>query len=145
MKIKPGNGTGAPRWRRAFSLLEVMLAIGIFFIAIFAILEMMSSWLNAARALQDSQVDASDLAAQLVVTNRLEEGSESGDFGDLHPGYQWTRDTTLIGTNGLFRVDFRVRSGRKEWPIDPTLSIILWRPDSPLQAGPRGARTSSLR
>ena len=135
----------AGRERRAFSLLEVMLAIGIFFIAIFAILGMMSTWLSAARALQDSQVDASDLAAQLVVTNKLEEGSESGDFGDLHPGYQWTRDTTLIGTNGLFRVDFRVRSGRKQWPIDPTLSIMLWRPESPLQSGPRIAGPSSSR
>src|SRR5688572_14984674 len=95
---------------RAFSLLEVMLAIGIFFIAIFAILGMMSNWLNAARSLQDTQVDASDLAAELSITNRLDEGVESGDFGDLHPGYEWTRETILVGTNGLFRVDFRVRS-----------------------------------
>ena len=122
---------------RAFSLLEVMLAIGIFFIAIFAILGMMSNWLNAARSLQDTQVDASDLAAELSITNRLDEGVESGDFGDLHPGYEWTRETILVGTNGLFRVDFRVRSYRKHWPVEPSLSILLWRPESAVSGAPR--------
>lgn len=120
-----------------FSLLEVMLAIGIFFVAIFAILGMMSSWLNAARTLQETQVDASDLAADLSRTNRLDEGSEMGDFGDLHPGYQWTRDTVLINTNGLFRVDFRIRQSRKEWSVEPNLSILLWRPESPISSSPR--------
>ena len=43
---------------RAFTLLEVMIAAGIFFMAIFAILALVSSNLKNARLIQKSHVDA---------------------------------------------------------------------------------------
>ena len=45
--------------RRAFSLLEVMIAIAIFFLSVFAILSLVSQSLSNARRLQRPQVDAS--------------------------------------------------------------------------------------
>src|SRR5207342_1412722 len=43
---------------RAFSLIEVMIACGIFFMATFAILALVSTTLRNARALQRGDVDA---------------------------------------------------------------------------------------
>ncbi len=122
----------------AFTLLEVMIAITIFFIAIFTILGMTSRSLEAARGLRQSTVDAGSLAANLSLTNRLDEGMESGDFGDLYPDYSWTRSVYEVSTNGLFQADFWVFLNGAGPSTDPTLSILLYRPDSSTRGG--GAR-----
>ena len=69
----------------AFTLLEVMIASGILFMCLFVILQLLSTSLKNARILQRSTVDAGMLAAQLSLTNKLSEGTESGDFGKLNP------------------------------------------------------------
>ena len=117
----------------AFSLLEVMIAMGIFFVAIFGILELTSQSLGAARRLQRNEVDITTLAAQLSLTNRLEEGFESGDFGDLNPDCLWSRTITEVSSNGLFRVDFSLHEptrNRKAPMTERHLSILLYRPGS---------------
>jgi Tfp pilus assembly protein PilV len=117
----------------AFSLLEVMIAMAIFFIAIFAILELTSQNLAAARRLQKIEVDITMLASQLSLTNRLEEGFESGDFGDIRPDVIWSRTITEVSSNGLFQVDFTMHepTGNAKSPlIERNMSILLFRPDS---------------
>ena len=69
--------------RRAFSLLEVMIAVGIFFMAVFAILGLVSSALANARRLQRPLVDASALVSQLSLTNKLVEGIYTVNLGDM--------------------------------------------------------------
>ena len=60
---------------RAFSLLEVMVAVGIFFMAMFTILALVSNSLRSARKLRRVEVDAGMVAAQLLIkTNRFNEG-----------------------------------------------------------------------
>jgi Tfp pilus assembly protein PilV len=118
----------------AFTLLEVVIALAIFFIAVFAILDLTSQCLRSARSLRNTTVNATSLAAELCMTNRLEEGFESGDFGELYPGYTWAREiylAPLSPTNGLFQVDFVVfnNSGRKS-QVESKLSILLYRPES---------------
>src|SRR5712691_7651775 len=80
----------------AFTLLEVMIALGIFFMAMFTILALVSNTLRNARSLQETEVDPGMLAAQLSLTNRITEGSESGDFGDVYRDYTWDRVNTHI-------------------------------------------------
>src|SRR5947209_18797851 len=73
-----------------FTLIEVMIACGIFFMATFAILALLSTTLRNARALQRGDVDAGMAAAQLyqlLKTNRVAELSGSGNFGDAYPDY----------------------------------------------------------
>jgi Tfp pilus assembly protein PilV len=115
--------------RRAFSLLEVMIAIGIFAMAVFVILALVSGALANARRLQRPMVDAAMLASELSITNQLEEGSSSGDFGKAYPGYSWTATVTEAMTNKLFRVDYVVqRSDNKE--VMQTMSVLFFRPQS---------------
>jgi len=125
----------SPQHEEAFTLLEVMIAAGIFFMAIFAILALVSTNLRNARLLQQPQVDAGILLADLVQTNRLTEGSDSGDFGDLYPGYRWTSDIRQVMTNGLFQVDYVVIRPGGGPNSESTMSVLLYRPNSPRGAG----------
>ena len=116
--------------RAAFSLLEVMIAGGIFFMAIFAILDLVSGTLRNARALRRVDVDAGMVAAQVCNTNKLYEGTSSGDFGNLYPDYSWETYTSEVATNHLFQVDIAVRRRGLQQPVDK-MSIFFYAPDSP--------------
>ena len=120
---------GAPRSRAAFSLVEVMVACGIFFMCVFAILAMISSVLRNARLLRRVELDAGMVAAQVSNTNKLYEGSASGDFGKMYPGYSWEADEYEVGTNGLWQVDIVVHRAGLQKPAD-VMSIWLFRPES---------------
>ena len=120
-----------PTRQAAFSLLEVMIAMGIFFVAIFGILDLTSQNLKAARLLQRQEPDITVLAAQLSLTNRLEEGFDSGEFGDTYPDILWSRTITEVSSNGFFRVDFTVHEpthNRRSPVTERHLSILLYRP-----------------
>ena len=119
--------------------MEVMIALTIFFMAIFTILQLTSQNLHNARILQRLPPDLNSLAAELSLTNNLVEGEESGDFGDLYPDFRWRRETYLYGTNGLFQVDFTVFWSIDSRPKESRMSILLYRPDSSIRGG-RGRR-----
>ena len=125
----PGWASRAGNFARAFTLLEVMIALMIFFMAIFAILGTVTRSLGAARSLQQKFPDIDALGAEVIMTlktNKLEEGSIDGDFGDLYPGYTWRRDINLKATNGLFQVDFIIQSSRGRQRVEWTNSILAW-------------------
>lgn len=114
----------------AFTLIEVMLAITIFFMAMFAILGVLTSGVRAASLLRNNGPTAGMVVAQLSATNKLEEGSESGTFEDIpiYKDYRWVSNAREVATNGLFQIDVVV--------VDPNgaqssiLSVLLYRPDS---------------
>jgi len=111
-----------------------MIAAGIFFMAIFAILALVSTNIRNARLLQEQPVDPGMLLADLVQTNKLEEGTDQGDFGDLFPGYTWTSDITQVASNGLFKVEYVVTKPGGGPNSQTSLSALLYRPDSPAGA-----------
>src|SRR5258705_3634364 len=91
------------RTPRAFTLIEVMIACGIFFMATFAILALVSTTLRNARALQRGEVDAGMAAAQVyqtLKTNRQTEVSGSGNFGEAYPDYSYEFATQQYASNG---------------------------------------------
>jgi Tfp pilus assembly protein PilV len=143
-KVQAPNLASNPAHLRccaAFSLLEVMLAVAILFIAMFGVLGLTSQCLRSARSLQMPRVDASSLAAELSLTNRLTEGRASGDFGDIYPGYTWESEVSLASSNGLYQVDFIVFNPGQQ--VESTMSILLYRPGSVIGAvgaGTRGRR-----
>src|SRR5438046_2482943 len=75
-----------PVTHHAFTLLEVIIACSIFFIFAFAILNLVITGIAQAKALRHREPDAGMLAAVLSLTNKLEEGVQSGDFEDLAGG-----------------------------------------------------------
>ena len=136
MKIilrQPSEASQSPnhdsRLRLAFTLIEVMIAIGIFFAATFTILALVSQCLRGARMLsQNTPTPGMALAMSgLCQTNKLEEGFDDGDFGDLYPDYTWQSETIFYASNGLFQVDLGVFHDGKP---DSAMSVLLYRPDS---------------
>ena len=127
------------RWRgrepQAFSLLEVMVAIGIFFMAVFAILGLVSSSLANVRRLQRPIVDAGLVAGELSLTNQLTEGTASGDLGEFlgksYQGYTWTYAVQEVQSNKLFQVDFILQDDSRGRAVVSKTSILLFRPQSP--------------
>ena len=124
------------RATRAFTLIEVMIACGIFFMATFAILALVAGTLRNARSLQRGEVDAGMAAAQAyqtLKTNRMESGSTSGDFGETYRDFTWdaTWDVDLDSgaTNGLLKVDIVVNRRGLRTPVDTT-TIWVFAPDA---------------
>ena len=146
LKNGPRASTEPMRRRRglpAFTLLEVLVACTIFFMVAFAVLELVTRSLAAARSLQQREPDAGVLAAVLSLTNQLVEGTESGDFEDTYPGlyrdYTWSREVIEVSSNSLFRVDFAVYSNsRKRGPTESRMSVLMYRPGSPPGSATKG-------
>ena len=123
------------RKHSGFSLLEVMIALGIFFIALFTILGLISQLLRNARAFQNKRsVDAGMVQAYfLSVTNRVTEGLESGEFSDLaefngqYHDFGWEKETTFFASNGLWQVDYRVINHRLG-TVESSISTLYFDP-----------------
>jgi hypothetical protein len=121
--------------RAGFSLIEVMVAIAIFFAGLFAILGLVSGSLEGARHLERPLLDASVVASQISLTNKLVEGSSSGDLGELlgsaYSGCEWSADVLEVQSNKLFGVDIVLRGQERNKPVESKMTILLFRPQSP--------------
>ncbi len=127
----------SPQRRRAFSLLEVMIAIAIFCVSAFAILGLISSSLNNVRRLQRPLVDAGPVLARYAATNILVEGSYRGNLGDpellgkAYRDYNWAAEIVEVGSNHLYSVECVIQPAYGSREIISDMTTILYKPHSP--------------
>ena len=131
---------------RAFTLAEVLIAVGIFVVAIFAILQLVNQGLELVRVMQQQRPDMGALAAKTLVelpepdgtlatglTEPMDEdfgGNGGGEF-TLYPDARWQRDImSLDATNGLYQatvtVEEQVGGGEN---TEYQLRFLMFRPD----------------
>ena len=123
---------------RAFTLIEVMIATTIFFMAMFSILGVLCAGIHAAGILRNSGPTPGMAAGYYFVTNQIQEGQDAGDFDDIagYNGWRWQSEAVEVATNGLYKMDFVV--------LDPhgnqgsTLQVLIYNP------GPPGSRHMGL-
>jgi prepilin-type N-terminal cleavage/methylation domain-containing protein len=136
VKLNPTSNERAQTLREsAFTLIEVVVASAVLAIALMGILAICANGLRISRALQQTHVDAGTVAAwtytMASMTNRLEEGSDSGDFSemvdDLYPDAHWDRMITPVGSNGLYRVDILVHYMVEKKPLESQLSMYIYK------------------
>jgi Tfp pilus assembly protein PilV len=113
-----GEQNGATASRRAFTLLEVMIAVGILFMCLFAVLALTSNSLASARKLQQHRtIDTGTVAGlvyvQLMNTNQVTEGRVDIDLDEMFPGCKSDVELTQIASNGLCQVDFLVERNQR--------------------------------
>lgn len=135
--------SGLRRGGVAFTLLEVMIAMALFFMAIFAILGLVAQNLQIARSLSLGDIDLGTVAVELSLqslTNRdMTEGTVSGDFGETYPGASWSANLFLVSSNagglrsrmnpgGLFQADITILWPRNNIMKEKHASILLYRP-----------------
>ena len=112
----------------AFTLIEVMIALGIFFMAVFTILALVTNILRNARGLQRPQVDAGLAAAIYVNTNKFSVGDVSGNLDESLPDYSYEVATDEFATNGLLQalVVLNRRGGRQ---APDKIDILVFDPN----------------
>ena len=119
----------------AFTLIEVMIALGIFFMAVFTILALVSGILRNARGLQRPQVDAGLAAALYVNTNRFFVGNEAHDLDESLPDFSYEVNTDEFATNGLLIAEVVLNRRGSHFPPDK-ISILVFDPNF-RSTGPR--------
>ena len=121
----------------AFSLLEVMIAIAIFFVAAFAILGLVSQSLDNMRRLEKPSVDASPVLARYAATNSLVEGTYQGSLGDPellgkdYRDFNYVVDVEEVRTNHLYSVRCIVTTVNGKRQIVSDMRTVLYKPHSP--------------
>ena len=141
MKLKPNNRRLGSKF--GFTILEVMIALAIFFACVFGILALVSQSLRQARALRAVNMDARSAIAMLSLTNRLEEGPVPMEikmgFEKENPGFIIDGEIYEVETNGLFRVDFTVAgasSGFLKTAVTVNNSVLLYRQPAQTRTSP---------
>lgn len=121
-------------YQGGFTLLEVMVACAVFFMVAFAILELVTQGLVAAKAIQKREPDPGIILASISLSNTLEEGSMSGTYEDIapgmYPGHQWDAEIVEVGSNGLFRVTVMTHNEKRRTQNPVLIQTLLWRPNS---------------
>ena len=128
--------------QRAFTLLEVILACALFFMFAFAVLQLVTRGLNAARAIQVHDPDAALILGPFSTNKTFEVGSQSGDFEELYPGvypgYIWTMDVSqpFGETNPLYQVTVVVTGNvGKRRATESIMSVLMYGADSNIRPG----------
>ncbi len=116
--------------------MEVMIAIGVFCIGVFAILDVVASVLHGARLLDKPMVDSGVVASEIAQTNSIvDQTSGFGDLseflGDPYKGYAYAYTINEIESNRLYQADIAVTSDAPGKPVISKISILLFRPQSP--------------
>lgn len=142
MNLKVPSLTARPaalrqvRAAAAFTLMEVMIAIGVFCIGVFAILGLVANVLHGARLFEKPMVDAGAVAGEIAQSNALVEVQfASGDLSDFlgtqYKGYTYNYGIAEVQSNKLFEVDLALQSDAPGKPVVSKMSILLYRPLSP--------------
>ena len=130
-----GRGLPALPRRGGFTLIEVMFAVVAFCTATFAILALVSQSLDIARRLQRPMVDAGLVVSELSLTNKLYEGTASGDLSELlgksYKGYTWDYAVEEAQSNKLFQVVVVLQSKEGNKPVVSKMTVLFYRPESP--------------
>jgi len=130
----------AARRRLAFSLIEVMVALAIFFACMFAILGLISQLLQNARAFQTKKAPHVSLVHGWWTskTNRVVEGLTTVEFndiatdlGELYRDYyaEINAEPDPDITNGLWDVTYKVYN-RQTRQVESEVFTLYWDPNS---------------
>ena len=136
----------SPRREASFTLAEVLIAVAIFVIAVFAILELVTQNMQLVKFMQQQRPDLGALAGKTMMDLPQPDGElatgllspPDEDFGGngggplaLYPNSSWERSLEAIdATNGLYRATLTViQINNNGQETDFTLNFLLFRPD----------------
>lgn len=109
--------SAAIRNARGFTLLEVMIAIGILAVALVALLGLRNRDVQLqahARNLTQATLLARDLAFEAGLPGGSELGYLEGDFGEQYPGFAWEKQVNTFLIEKVWQVDVAVTWGESD-------------------------------
>lgn len=148
MKTAQAARTSRHRADQAFTLIEVMVALALFFMCTFAILGLTSQLLKNARIFQTKKSPTLDMvhAWYTSKTNRVTLGEKAYEFsdisseiGELYRDYNFTitAEDDLEMTNGLYVVTYRLFN-RRTHKLEEESPTYYWDPNSQAQSRQAG-------
>ena len=137
---------------RAFTLVEVMVAVAVLMVCMMAILLLVNQNLDLVKVMQKQRPDLGALAGQTLMDpvqpneespslNALEIGTlqpfdenfsdnQGGGAESIYQNAYWERDITEIdSTNGLYRVTVIVTENSSREGTETRLNFLMCRPD----------------
>lgn len=124
--------TLGPPARNGFTLIEIMVALAVFSLAVLALLRLESATIRGARVLDDSLIGG--IVARNVANDAVTEarspvaGRTSGSEVDAGRTWNWERQVTPTGNASIVRIDVAV-SNRAGQVVGRTTAIRP--PDAP--------------
>lgn len=117
--------------RAAFTLLEVMVASAVFFMAAFALLELVTRGLVAVRAIQEREPDPGIVLAMYSTNRAWEPITISATYEDIapgmYPGYSYELNVApFMETNHLLWVATVVSYGTRKTGRGPSVASTLY-------------------
>jgi prepilin-type N-terminal cleavage/methylation domain-containing protein len=125
---RPRRGSPERADKRAFSLIEVMIAILILGIAMVGFVNGITTALSSHK---DSEVQtigvllASGRMEKIRTDGELEDGESDGDWGDDYPNYQWKQTTSPTDIKGLHEVTVVVENSKTGKQIYELKTMLL--------------------
>ena len=119
MTCKAATRRRAPHARAGFTLLEVMVAMGILATALVVLLQNHGYSVRMsekARQLTRAAVLARDKMTEIELAGYPEVDEDSGDFGELYPGFRWEIVVADSLFNEVREVHLTVLWGPEEFP-----------------------------
>lgn len=115
--------------------MEVMIAIGVFCVGVFAILDVVATVMHGARLLGKPMVDSGVVASETQTNSIIDGTSGSGDLseylGDPYKGYDYAYTINEVESNRLYQEDIAVTSDAPGKPVVSKMSILIFAPKSP--------------
>ena len=122
-RLRGDDGRGVAR---GFTLIEIMVALAVFSLAVLALLRLESATLRGARVLDDSLI--AGIVARNVANDAVTEarppvaGRTSGSEVDAGRTWNWVRRVTPTGNSSVVRIDVAV-SNRAGQVVGRTTAI----------------------
>jgi general secretion pathway protein I len=108
-----------------FTLIEVLVALGILATSLVVLLENVSSSIRLSAISRDLTVAAMiarDKMTEIELDGKYVIGNEEGDFEDRYPGFWWTTAVQEGLFPGVLQVDLTIFWGEKDAPEHLTVS-----------------------
>ncbi len=116
---------------RGFTLIEVVISMGLITIALLAVFRLQAQNLNLQSEAQFITLAnhlAQDRMSQIQAGDELTEGSSSGDFGDDFPYFSYREEISeMPDLENLFKVKVSVFLDKKEATKDLSIETYLYR------------------
>lgn len=117
---------------RGFTLLEIVIALGIIATALMAVLRIQAQNLDLqseANFMTIANQLAQDRVARIQASATLTEGTTSGDFGELYPNYAYREEISeMSDMKELYKIRLSVFLERDVVVKDLSLETYLFRP-----------------
>jgi general secretion pathway protein I len=131
--MKPGTPAHFITKSQGFTLLEVVISLGIMAIALTAVFQLQASNLtiqDEARFLTAASQLAQSKLAEMETNDQIIEGRDQGDFGEEFPDFTFkTEINAILDLPGLYKVLLTITRTGEETGSRLLLQTYLYRPE----------------